>query len=161
MTGNDVGAGRPHRTPTGPADPHAATDASVAFGAAAHPHCVACSSANACGLGLRYVQTGESSVEATFDCKAGYEGYPNVVHGGIVALLLDSAMMNCLFAAGRIAMTAQLTVRYHAPVLIGRTARIRAEVRRSTGRLHLLEATIVQDDNAKVTATGKFLTVPP
>jgi uncharacterized protein (TIGR00369 family) len=98
-------------------------------------------------------------VEATFDCKADYEGYPNVVHGGIVALLLDSAMMNSLFAAGRVAMTAQLTVRYHAPVLTGRTARVRAQVRRSTGRLHLLEATIEQDNNAKVTATGKFLTV--
>jgi hypothetical protein len=46
-------------------------------------------------------------------------------------------------------------------VLIGHAARIRAQVRRSTGRLHELEATIVQDDNAKVTAIGKFLTVSP
>ena len=161
MTDDTVSAGRRRRTQRGPADPPAATDVPVALGAAVHPHCVACSSANACGLGLRYVRTGDSSVEATFNCKADYEGYPNVVHGGIVALLVDSAMMNCLFAAGRVAMTAQLTIRYHEPVLIGHTARIRAQIRRSTGRFHLLEATIVQDDNAKVTAAGKFLTVTP
>jgi len=162
MTGDEVrSSGRRGGTRKGPTDLPAATDIPVALAAAVHPHCVACSSANACGLGLRYVRTGDSSVEATFDCKADYEGYPNVVHGGIVALLLDSAMMNSLFAAGRVAMTAQLIIRYHAPVLIGHTARIRAQIRRSTGRFHLLEATLVQDDNAKVTATGKFLTVSP
>jgi uncharacterized protein (TIGR00369 family) len=159
MSGEKVNAGRRNGTRAGLTDSRAATDVSVALAAALHPHCVACSPANACGLGLRYVRTGDASVEATFDCRADYEGYPNVVHGGIVALLVDSAMMNCLFAAGRVAMTAQLTIRYHARVLIGHTARIQAQIRRSTGRFHLLEATIVQDDNAKVTATGKFLTV--
>jgi uncharacterized protein (TIGR00369 family) len=161
MSEEKVNAVRRDGTWAGRTNSQARTETPVAFGGEVHPHCVACSSENAFSLGLRYVRTGDCSVETIFDCRADYEGYPNVVHGGIVALLVDSAMMNCLFAADTVAMTAQLTIRYHAPVLIGHTARIRAEVRRSTGRLHELEATILQDDDAKVTAVGKFLTVSP
>ncbi|MEW5702714.1 MAG: PaaI family thioesterase [Candidatus Zixiibacteriota bacterium] len=139
-------------------DPAASAGATESLAAVVHPYCVACSSANARSLGLRYVRTGPQAVEATFDCGRDLEGYPCVVHGGIVALIVDSAMTNCLFACGHIAMTAELTIRYHAPIRTGYTAIVRAMIKESTTRLHIVEGTITQEDESKVTATGKFLT---
>jgi len=127
------------------------------LGTVVHPYCVACSPANARGLGLQFVRTGAHTVEAGLDCPCDWEGYPGIVHGGIVALILDSAMTNCLFASGKVAMTVELTIRYHAAVLTGRRATVRAVIKESTTRLHVVEATITQEGKSKVTATGKFL----
>ena len=128
--------------------------------AATHPRCVACSSANAVGLHLEYKRSADGDVEAWFDCDPKYTGFPGVLHGGVVALLLDSAMTNCLFAHGLCAFTADLKVRFHAPVHTGRPARIRAHmVGRAKRRLEL-EAVIEQDGEPRAEARAKFLESP-
>ena len=124
----------------------------------AHPHCFVCGSSLG-GLKLHFVSRPDGSVEARFDCDAQYEGYPGIVHGGIVASLLDGAMTNCLFAQGRAALTADLHVRFRHPLVSGREAAVRARIQRDTPPLFVLSAEIVQDAQVKATAIGKFLEV--
>ena len=87
------------------------------------------------------------------------EGYPQTLHGGIIASLLDGAMTNCLFAHGHVAMTAELRVRYRKPVLIGPEMTIRAWITRSQPPLHLLEAELQQEGCAKAIASAKFFEI--
>ncbi len=66
-------------------------------------------------------------------------------------------MTNCMFARGISALTAELTVRYRHPLVVGVSAEVRAWVEQSTPPLHLLKAEIVQAAQVKSTARGKFM----
>ena len=99
--------------------------------AEAHPFCLVCSRSNPLGLGLKFVCETDGSVSATFLGHPALEGYQGVLHGGVIASLLDGAMTNCLFAHGCPAMTAKLNVHYREPVVIGEEMRIRAWIESS------------------------------
>jgi acyl-coenzyme A thioesterase PaaI-like protein len=125
-----------------------------------HDHCVACGQKNSHGLGLHFKVTAEGQVEASFSCKKCFEGFPQSLHGGYVAVLLDSAMTNCLFAHGLVGMTGELKVRFRHVVNTSSAARVRAWLERSSHRLHFLAASLEQDGSIKATASGKFLETP-
>lgn len=83
-----------------------------------------------------------------------------MLHGGIIAALLDGAMTNCIFARGFVAVTAELNVRYRASVAAGEEVTIRAWLDQSHSRLHQLRSELVQDNVVKVIATAKFMQKP-
>ncbi|MBU0639223.1 MAG: PaaI family thioesterase [Planctomycetes bacterium] len=122
-----------------------------------HPNCVVCGRDNHQGLQLEFRAAADGSVRATFDCRPAYEGYADVLHGGVIAALLDGAMTNCLFAHGRPGVTAELTVRFRHPVRTGRAAAVRASIERCCPPLHVLKADLTQDGQVKATACGKFM----
>jgi uncharacterized protein (TIGR00369 family) len=123
----------------------------------AHPRCVACSPDHKSGLKLDFEDAGGGVVRATFDCSAVFEGYPGQLHGGIVSTLVDAAMANCLFAQKLQAVTAELAVRFKAPVVLGQQAIVEAKVVRDMFPLFLMEAGLTQDGKVKALATAKFI----
>ena len=123
----------------------------------AHSTCVVCGQANTRGLQLDFSASDDGYVQARFSCSRPFEGYAGIVHGGVIASLLDGAMTNCMFACGIPALTAELTVRYRHPLVVGTSAVVRARVERSIPPLHLLKAEIVQAAQVKATACGKFM----
>ena len=125
-----------------------------------HNRCVACGRQNSDGLGLHFEVNEQGQVEAYFACPACFEGFPQALHGGFVATLLDAAMTNCLFAHGLVGMTGELNVRFRHVVDIGRTARVQAWLECSSHRLHLLRACLEQEGEIRATASGKFLELP-
>ncbi len=125
-----------------------------------HDNCVVCSHSNECGLGLKFTLSEDGSVQATFNCDKVFEGYKNVLHGGIVSSLMDGAMTNCIFAHGCSAVTAELNVRFRHPVVIGKPAIVRAWIDRSSPPLYVVKAEVLQDQQVKTTATGKFMEQP-
>lgn len=120
-----------------------------------HPLCIACGFSPA-GLGLAFRFDGRE-VTASFGCGARYQGYPDRLHGGVIATLLDAAMTHCLFAHGVTAVTATLDVRYRHPVPVGRDAEVRARIRETHDPLYVMEGEIVQGDQVRVTARAKFM----
>ena len=123
-----------------------------------HANCVVCSRSSEHGLGLEFVASKDGSVQATFNCDKAFEGYTNVLHGGLISCLLDGAMTNCMFAHGHAPVTAELNVRFLHPVVIGEPVTVRAWIERSSSRLHRLKAEIVQKRQLKASAVGKFMT---
>jgi acyl-coenzyme A thioesterase PaaI-like protein len=98
----------------------------------------------------------DGSVTASFSCGNDYQGYPQTLHGGIIATLLDGAMTHCLFARRIIAVTAELTVRYVLPVQTCHPASIRAWIVKASPRLHILSSELVQDGEVRAKAQAKF-----
>ena len=125
-----------------------------------HPKCVVCSCANAKGLQVTFEVKEDGSVQANFPCDDAYEGYPGVLHGGVIASILDGAMGNCIFALGRAAVTVEMTTRFRHPVITGRQAFVSARIVQTSYPLYVLEAKIVQDGEIKATAQGKFYEQP-
>lgn len=122
-----------------------------------HPACLVRDSGGAAGLDLRFRVRRDGSVAANCRCSSRHQGYPGILHGGVVAILLDSAMTNCLFAHGIVAVTAAMNIRFRHPVVPGRKLTVRARITSSLGPLHLLAAQIVQDGKVKANATAKFM----
>lgn len=91
--------------------------------------CFGCSSGNARGLALSFRRVGDQ-VEANATLDPTFAGYGGVIHGGIVATLLDEAMgWAILTLLGRYAVTQSLNVDYRRPVMVGRPLTVRAGLR--------------------------------
>ncbi|HHY87061.1 MAG TPA: PaaI family thioesterase [Verrucomicrobia bacterium] len=123
----------------------------------AHPFCFVCSASNPMGLALRYASQPDGSVAATFLGNCALEGYSGVLHGGVIAALLDGAMTNCLFAHGFAALTVELKVRYHESVVAAELVAVRAWLEDNSHGLYLLRAELTQGGKVKASAAGKFM----
>jgi len=125
-----------------------------------HPECIVCSIANARGLHLKFEVADDGSVKACFQCKKAFEGYPGILHGGVISTILDGAMGHCMFARGQTAVTVEMTTRFRHPIITGHEATVLARITRSSHPLYLLEAEIIQDGEVRVTAKSKFYDQP-
>lgn len=112
--------------------------------------CFGCGAANARGMKLVFELDSERRlVTGKFRMDAEYQGSMGILHGGIIALLLDEAMgkLNRLHDAR--AVTAELEVQYLRPVRVeeeivveaseisrdGRSLKHRGEVRSADGKI--------------------------
>jgi len=119
-----------------------------------------CSFGNGNGLHLEFDATDDGSVTATFQCDEAFEGYPGMLHGGVISLILDGAMGNCMFARGRATVTVEMTTKFRHPVVTGQQATVSARITRASHPLYLLEAEVIQDGKVKVAAKGKYYDQP-
>ncbi|MBN1427808.1 MAG: PaaI family thioesterase [Anaerolineae bacterium] len=81
-------------------------------------HCFVCGLESPVGLKLRFDDNGNNEVRALYSVGAEYQGYPGVVHGGIVAAMLDEigGRVPMAGAPDRFMVTAKLAIRYRRPV---------------------------------------------
>jgi len=108
--------------------------------------CFVCGQANAGGLRIQFHSAGDGSVEARWKPEETLEGFPGIVHGGIVATLLDEAMSKAIAALGCTALTAELKVRYRRPVRSGKELAVRGWVLDRQKRRVRAEAAVVDRD---------------
>jgi acyl-coenzyme A thioesterase PaaI-like protein len=110
-----------------------------------HRCCFACGPENADGLQLRF-NYGDGVAKTTFTPQKRFAGWATVLHGGVVATLLDEAMAHAAIAAGVRATTGKLEIRFRkaAPMNAPLVAEGRLDGRR--GRMLMLSATISGED---------------
>lgn len=91
-----------------------------------------------------------------------YQGFRGVVHGGILAGIVDDAMWHVIHQQdGDFPMTAELKVRYLAPVKIGERLVVRGRMVRYRRRLMVAEAVIENHaGDVLVSAEGRFMPPP-
>jgi acyl-coenzyme A thioesterase PaaI-like protein len=99
-------------------------------------NCFVCGLQNPSGLHLRFYTTAPGQVEAQYTVCEHFEGYPGVVHGGIVAAMLDEATGRSHMGGDtpRFMFTAKLEIRYRQNVPIGEPLRLVGIAGKSRGR---------------------------
>lgn len=122
-----------------------------------HHQCLLCSPEDSLGLRLEFTAEADGSVTAEIDCGDCLQSYPGLLHGGVMALLLDGAMTNCLFAAGVTAVTAEMTIRYLSETFTNSPLQLTARLTNSRSRLYLVESSLRQGGETRATAIGKFI----
>jgi uncharacterized protein (TIGR00369 family) len=85
--------------------------------------CFGCGPLNEEGLQMTFLPAGEVSV-TEFEVPARYQSWKGVVHGGIVALLLDEAVGWAAWHRGHPGVTGKLEVRFRQPLRIGERIRL-------------------------------------
>ncbi len=124
-----------------------------------HPRCVLCGPQNPWSLGLEFHGSQDGSVQTTFRGHERLQGYEGILHGGVIASLLDAAMTHCLFHHGVHAVTAALDIRYLEAVPLKVPLVVRARPRSMRPTLFRLEAEILWEDRVLASAEARFM--PP
>ncbi len=91
--------------------------------------CFACGQKNPIGLKLHFNFDGDDYV-TTLHVQPEHQGWAGIIHGGLLATALDETMARLLWENDLNAITGRLEVRYHEPVHIGDSLRIRARITR-------------------------------
>ncbi len=124
----------------------------------ARNRCFGCGPANPGGLHLDFFLAPDRSVVCLPSVPHTFEGHVGLLHGGIIATLLDETMSKSVRARGFTAMTRHMEVDYLRPVPSITRLRIEGRVTRSEGRKHWSEARIL-DACGMVLAQSKGLFV--
>jgi len=121
-----------------------------------HEWCLLCGNRNPHSLHLEFLPEGEG-VLAELTPGPELQGYNGLVHGGVVAALLDSTMTNCLFKRGVRALTGDLHLRFLHPVRSGREVQVRAWIETARPPLYLMKSELCQDGRVLVKGDAKFM----
>ena len=118
--------------------------------------CFACGAANAYGLQLTFSYDGEAYV-TTFVADPRFQGYDGIVHGGILATVLDEVMARYVWEKVGRAATAKLEVRYKRPAPTGQPITVLGWItkERRAGRVFITAALArLADGTVLAEATG-------
>ena len=106
-------------------------------------------------LHLKFYETAEGEVTADLCLPDNYQGYPGIVHGGVIAAMLDEAAGRAHMGpddAPRFMFTARLDVRYrkNVPVgqplrLVGRAGQTKSRTAAACSAIYNLEGTLLAD----------------
>ncbi|MFH1184384.1 MAG: PaaI family thioesterase [Chloroflexota bacterium] len=100
--------------------------------------CFICGLHNPVGLHLHIYETEPGRVESAYTAPEHFQGYPGVLHGGIVGAIIDEisgrAHMGSDPASPRFMFTAKLEIKYRQNVPIGKPLRIVGRAGRSRGK---------------------------
>jgi acyl-coenzyme A thioesterase PaaI-like protein len=112
-------------------------------------HCFVCGRENPYGLKLAFYKTAPGEVMVNYTVPDHFQGYPGVVHGGIVAAMLDEVTGRALMDGDppRFMFTAKLNIRYRKNVPIGQPLRIVGRAQKSKGRMAVATGEIFGPDN--------------
>lgn len=125
--------------------------------------CFACGLANAFGLRLRFVQVAPNRVVAYTKMPRRFQGYPGIVHGGVLASILDEAVtragMGTNPATARFTYTARLTLRYRQPVPVESLLRVEGWVLKDRGRSLVAAAALYRGEETRPLVEAEALLV--
>jgi len=124
--------------------------------------CFACGLDNPIGLKMAFYEDDEGRVVAKFTPRDEHQGYPGVVHGGIVTALLDEVLGRVAIAAERWMVTGRLNIRFRRPIPVGEPLTIVGQVVSWNKRTLEAHGEIrLADGQVGAEATGTFLEIPP
>jgi acyl-coenzyme A thioesterase PaaI-like protein len=117
--------------------------------------CFGCGCNNPIGLKLKFVHDGDT-IRTEFTPDKVHQGWPGLLHGGILGCLLDEAMSNVAYATGNTCLTASITIRLKQPikveeplVITARITRQRKKLIETSGQVCLKDGTIIAESTAK------------
>ena len=121
--------------------------------------CFVCGPGNNIGLKVRFRLDEENVCHAEWTSSNEFMGYEGVTHGGILFCLLDDVMANLLFLRGEVCVTAKADVRFHEPLGINETIRLRGQLVKRRGKLAIIEGSAIRasDQTLIASSTAHFV----
>ena len=125
--------------------------------------CFVCGTKNRFGLHASFYEVEGNQLVALFTPCEEHQGYPDRMHGGLAATILDETIGRALMITNEEAwgVTAEFSVRYKKPVPLGQELRVVGRITRNTRRI--FEGTgeiLLPDGEIAVEGTGKYIKLP-
>jgi len=119
-------------------------------------YCFACGLENPYGLRTHWIIAGKTT-STTFIPDRKYQGWKGIVHGGILATLLDEAMIRLACFIYGSALTAEMKIRFVKTAEIGKRLDIRGEIIHDKRKIIEMRSTIHTSEILIAHATGKAI----
>jgi uncharacterized protein (TIGR00369 family) len=126
------------------------------------PGCLVCGRSNAHGMKLMlFVDEQSGQVRCDFIARAEHVGFEGVIHGGVLATVVDEAMVwTATWKGKRFCLCGELTVRFRQSVHVGQSLIVMAQVDYIRPTLVETTARVIDSTNALIaTASGKYVPV--
>jgi uncharacterized protein (TIGR00369 family) len=129
------------------------------------PHtagCLVCGQNNPLGLRLSlFVDPGTGSISVDFTPRPEHIGFQGIIHGGVLATVIDEAMVWAATWAGkRFCVCGEMSVRFRRSAAVGEKLTITATVDLSRPKLLRTSAIVSGAGGVLASATGKYVPVP-
>lgn len=110
-------------------------------------NCFGCSPSNSIGLHLDFYEDGDEIV-SEWEPRPEFQGYGNILHGGIIATIMDEIASWYIFTQLKTAgVTYELTTKYRAPVYTDKgKISIRAKLKEQRRRKTVIEVKLYSHD---------------
>jgi uncharacterized protein (TIGR00369 family) len=123
-------------------------------------YCFICGPGNPVGLkATMMVDRDSHSAACTLVISPEYQGWKNMVHGGIVSALLDEVCAYAGMTMAETVVTGELKTRFHKPVPVGQEVTASAKVIRRERRIVLVEAQLTSEGTILASAEAKMVIV--
>lgn len=125
--------------------------------------CFICGLENPIGLRLHIYETAPGVVESTYLAPDHFQGYPSVLHGGIVGAIIDEIAGRALMGSdpldARFMFTAKMEVKYRRNVPIGKLLKIIGKAGKSKSKSAEAWAGIYDFETNELLAEGNVLLI--
>ncbi len=122
-----------------------------------HCQCIMCGTSNPISLRLEFNVAPDGSVRSQFKGNSLFQGYTGILHGGIIAALLDATMTHCLFHHGIEAVTGELQIRFLESVPCSAQLDLHGKLVSEYSPLYKLESELFCDNRLMARAKAKFM----
>ena len=122
-----------------------------------HESCFACGLGNRLGLHLHFETGPDGVARAEWMPSTAFCSYPDRIHGGVLATLMDSALVHALFARGETCATAEMTIRYLSPANPIEPIAIVGSVENERHGIFFCNAAATQGGHPVARARAKFM----
>jgi uncharacterized protein (TIGR00369 family) len=112
-------------------------------------YCFVCGEKNPAGLNLKF-SLKQGKVLTEFTPQKIYQGYKDIVHGGIISTVVDEAMVKVALMQGMPAVTAEITVRFRNPLMAGEKAIVEAKITKVNRKIIETTAVVKKADGTPV-----------
>jgi acyl-coenzyme A thioesterase PaaI-like protein len=119
-------------------------------------YCFVCGKDNPRGfkIEVRYLEA-EKAAETELSLPREFQGWADVIHGGILSTLLDEMMAHAVWHFAGPGLTLSMEVRFHAPLKPGEPILVRGVLHTLNGNRRLADGEIIRlADGARI-ASGK------
>lgn len=111
-------------------------------------YCFVCGEENPRGMHLKFERR-NGRVYSRFALPKFYQGYDNVIHGGIISLILDESMAYLQKLEERF-LTGRITVKFHSPLLVGEEVEVEAWIEEERKRFKVTKSIMRKVSGEKV-----------
>ena len=126
--------------------------------------CLVCGLQNPLGLKAFFYELDNGELLGCFTPQPEQQGYPDRLHGGVIAAILDEAIERAVMIGKdqeSWGVTVEFTTRYKKPIPLGQPLRVRARITREKSRFYEGESEILlADGTIAATGSGRFLKMP-
>lgn len=124
-----------------------------------YSHCFVCGDKNEIGLKIDFFYD-QGKARAEFTPSSDFEGYKDVLHGGIISALLDEVMIKSILAQGILTVTSRMEVKFKKPAKIGEKLILEGKIKEDKGRLILTEGSAFTPSGSPIAmAKGTYFKV--
>jgi acyl-coenzyme A thioesterase PaaI-like protein len=112
-----------------------------------YSNCFVCGDKNQCGLKVDFFDE-QGLAKAEYQASSVFEGYKDVLHGGIISALLDEVMIKAVLAKNILAVTASIEIKFKQPVRIGEKLFLEGKIIEDKGRIIFTEGKVFKEDQS-------------